>query len=105
MKRSAGFDARRLRDTPRRSWASRLGSLLGLLLVALGVLAMLLGAVALLRPEALTGLTTGREGAMVMLVMGFLLLWGGVTLRRRVLRRLLKPDELSLSPRLMKKRH
>lgn len=104
MKRSDGFDARRLRDSPRRSWASRLGSLLGLLLIAIGALALLSGGVALVRPESLSGLTTGREGAVVLLAMGVILLWGGLALRRRVLRRLNKPDELSLSPRLMKKR-
>jgi len=104
MKRSDGFDARRLRDAPHRSWGSRFGSLLGLLLAAIGVVALLLGAASLLRPESLSGLTTGREGALVLLGTGVLLLWSGIALRRRVLRRLYKPDELSLSPRLMKKR-
>lgn len=104
MKRSDGFDPRRLRDAPRRSWASRLGSLLGLLMVAVGIVALLLGTASLLRPESLSGLSTGREGALVLLGTGLVLLWAGIALRRRVLRRLYKPDELSLSPRLMKKR-
>lgn len=104
MKRSDGFDARRLRDAPRRSWASRLGSLFGLLMVAMGVMAILLGAVSLLRPESLSNLSTGRVGALASLGAGLALLWIGIALRRRVLRRLHKPDELSLSPRLMRRR-
>lgn len=104
MKRTDGFDARRLRDAPHRSWGSRFGSLLGLFMAAIGVVALLLGSASLLRPEALGGLTTGRDGALVLLGTGLVLLWAGVALRRRVLRKLHKPDELSLSPRLMKKR-
>jgi len=37
MKRTDGFDARRLRPRPQRSWGSRIGLALGLLLALLGL--------------------------------------------------------------------
>lgn len=106
MKRTNGFDARRLRPREQRSLSSRLGSLFGLLMTIFGLFLAFVGAASLLSShEALAALAVAREVAVVFLVLGLILIWAGFEVRRRVRRSLLAPSGLSLSPRLMKKRN
>jgi nitrate reductase gamma subunit len=106
MKRTDGFDARRLRPREQRSWGSRLGSFFGLLLIFFGLLLALVGAASLFSShEALAAVAVAREVAVTFLALGLILLWTGLLIRRRVRRRLYAPSDLSLSPRLMKKRN
>jgi len=105
MKRSDGFDARRLRPRQQRSWGARLGSALGLLLILFGILLGGAGAAALFGPqEAITRMALDREAAVTLLVVGLVLWLLGLLIRRRVRRRLREPGGLSLSPRLKNKR-
>lgn len=105
MKRTDGFDARRLRPRQQRSWGARLGSALGLLLIVFGVLMTGSGAVSLFSGnEALANMALDREAAVTLLALGLILLMLGMFIRRRVRRRLNEPGGLSLSPRLKNKR-
>lgn len=106
MKRASGFDARRLRPREQRSLSSRMGALFGLLLTLFGLFLAFVGAASLLNShEALSALAVAREVAVVFLLLGLVLMWAGFEIRRRIRRSLLAPSGLSLSPRLMKKRH
>jgi uncharacterized membrane protein len=106
MKRTNGFDARRLRPRDHRSLSSRLGALFGLLLTFFGMFLAFVGAASLLsNHQALAALAVAREVAVVFLLLGLGLMWAGLEIRRRVRRSLLAPSGLSLSPRLMKKRN
>ncbi|HCJ30939.1 MAG TPA: hypothetical protein DHV63_16990 [Pseudomonas sp.] len=105
MKRTDGFDARRLRPRQQRSWGSRLGAALGLLLIIFGVLLTGSGAASLLGNEgAFASIALDREAAITLLALGLVLLILGMLTRRRVHRRLREPGGLSMSPRLKKKR-
>lgn len=105
MKRTDGFDARRLRPRERRSWGSRFGALLGLLLILLGAILTVFGATSLLTSsEALASMALDREAAVISLTLGLILLMTGLLIRRRVRRRSREPSGLSLSPGLRKKR-
>ncbi|TLX64726.1 hypothetical protein DN820_04690 [Stutzerimonas nosocomialis] len=106
MKSSDGFDARRLRPPrERRGWGLRLVITLGAIFAILGVLLALAGTASLLgHGQALGSLGTGRDGAIVMLVVGVVLLWLGIFICRRCRRRLRRPDGLSMSPHLLRKR-
>jgi len=105
MKRTDGFDARRLRPRERRSWGSRFGAILGLLLILVGVLLTASGAASLFSGnEAFTSMAFDREAAVTLLALGLVLLLIGALIRRRVRRRLHEPSGLSLSPGLRKKR-
>ncbi len=107
MKLSDGFDARRLRPSGPGGLRWRLGAVLAALLTCLGVLLTLAGTAALLgRPTALGPLNDSIGAALTLLLGGLLLLWLGVFFWRRCRRHLRQrySSELSLSPRLLKKR-
>lgn len=105
MKRTDGFDARRLRPREQRSWGARLGGALGLLLSILGALLAGSGAASLFGSNAaLPNMALEHEEAVTLLVLGLVLLAIGLLIRRRVRRRLREPGGLSLSPGLKKKR-
>lgn len=105
MKESDGFDARSLRPREQKHWRLRLGAALGAVLVTSGLLLMVIGALALAGlGEFLEGTSMGRDTGFALLVLGLLLIWIGRIFWRRCRRRLRTPDELSLSPRLLKKR-
>lgn len=101
-----GFDARRLRPRGPATWRWRLVAALAALFAAFGILLAMAGAATLLgRPPALGPLNDSIGAAISLLVVGVLLLWGGVDIWRRSRRRLRRNSgDLSLSPRLLKKR-
>lgn len=105
MKSSDGFDARRLRPREPKGWGLRLGVAIGLLL-ALGGLALAVAGGAALAGKglALGLLQTGREAAILLLVLGVALVFTGLATWRRCRRRMRRPSELSLSPHLLRKR-
>ncbi len=106
MKRTDGFDARRLRPREQRSLGSRIGSIFGLLLVLLGVFLAFIGAASLLGShEALASIAVAAEVAATSLALGLILIWTGLMIRRRIRRRLGAPSDLSLSPRLRNRRN
>lgn len=106
MKRTDGFDARRLRPRPHRSWGSRIGAFFGMLLILLGLLLLLGGATSFMQVhEALTNIAPERSTAITFIATGLVLAWAGVAIRRRIRRRALKPNDLNLSPRLLRKRN
>jgi membrane protein implicated in regulation of membrane protease activity len=105
MKRTDGFDARRLRPRQHRSWGSRLGSALGLLLIVSGVLFTGFGAASLLSGiEPFASIPLDREAAVTLVTLGLVMVLLGTLIRRRVRRRMHEPVGLSLSPRLNKRR-
>lgn len=105
MKRSDGFDARRLRPRNSSNWRLRLGAGLAALFATLGVLMSMAGVATLLgQPAALGPLSESPAAASVFVVIGLLLLVFGVLLWRRCRRRLRRPSDLSMAPHLMKKR-
>lgn len=105
MKLTDNFDARRLRPREPRRWRSRFGMFLALLLILLGTLLTLAGAASLLGINpAPGGIMFDPEMAIVSLLLGLILLWVGLLIRRRIRRRLYGPSGISLSPRLGKKR-
>ena len=104
MKLTDNFDARRLRPREPRRWRSRFGMFLALLLITLGALLTLAGAAALLGINQLDGMTLDSEMAIASLLLGSVLLWVGLFIRRRIRRRLYGPSGISLLPRLGKKR-
>jgi hypothetical protein len=102
-----GFDARRLRPRGPGGWRWRFLGTLAALFAAFGVMLTMAGAATLLgRPPALGPLNDSVGGATVLLLFGLILLWGGVSVWRRCRRRMRRQygNELSLSPRLLKKR-
>ena len=102
-----GFDARRLRPRSPGSWRWRALGALAALLAAFGVLLGMAGAATLLgRPSALGPLNDSVGAAVVLLLCGLFLLWAGVNAWRRCRRRMRRQygNDLSLSPRLLKKR-
>lgn len=104
MKRSNGFDARRLRPRQQRSWGSRLGLTLGLLLVVLGIFLAGFGAVSLSGLDIVVSFALDREAAITVLILGLTLLLLGLYMRACIRRRLRQPSGLSMSPRLKKRR-
>lgn len=105
MKRTDGFDARRLRPRQQRSWGSRLAAALGLLLMLGGVLLAASGAGSLLSDHAfIASLALDREASITLLVTGLVLLTLGLLIRRSVRRRSHAPGGLSMSRRLSKRR-
>ena len=105
MKRTDGFDARRLRPRQHRSWGSRLGAALGLLLIVAGALFIGTGVASLFSDiDALTSMPLDKEAAVTLLTLGLILLLLGIFMRRRVRRRMHTPSGLSFSPRLKKRR-
>ena len=75
MKRTDGFDARRLRPRQPRSWGSRLASAFALLLFLAGILLAGSGAAALFsHHEWVVDVALDREAAITLLVMGLNLL-------------------------------
>ncbi|MGM3389970.1 FeoB-associated Cys-rich membrane protein [Stutzerimonas stutzeri] len=106
MKRTDGFDARRLRPRPQRSWASRVGAFFGMMLILLGIFLLIAGGTSFFNVhESLTKLAPERNTAITFIVTGLVLLWVGWALRRKIRRRALKPNDLNLSPRLLRKRN
>ncbi|WP_068827734.1 hypothetical protein [Pseudomonas sp. BMS12] len=102
-----GFNARRLRPRGPSCWHWRLLAAIAALFAAGGVLLSMAGAATLLgRPPALGPLNDSVGAAIVLLLFGLFLLWGGINVWRRCRRRLRRGhgDGLSLSPRLLKKR-
>ncbi|MGG2396153.1 hypothetical protein ACJRW5_04290 [Pseudomonas sp. SH1-B] len=105
MKLSDDFDARRLRPRQSGSWRLRLGAGLGALLAAFGVLLAMAGVASLAGRAPVLGTLNDSVGeAIVLLLLGLLLLWAGISFWRRCRRRLRRSGDLSLSPSLMKKR-
>lgn len=106
MKLSDGFDARRLRPRGPAIWRWRLAGALAALFAAFGVLLAMAGGATLLgHPPALGPLNDSSGAAISLLLSGLFLLWAGVNLWRRSRRRLRRnSSDLSLSPRLLKKR-
>ncbi|MCW3148262.1 hypothetical protein N8H22_06540 [Stutzerimonas stutzeri] len=104
MKRSDGFNARRLRSQEYRSWPLRLGSVIGAVLFVGGMLLFIAGLVSLFgRGEAL-GALAAEDAATAALVLGLLLLGSGAIVWRWCRRRVRQSSDLSLSPKLMKRR-
>ncbi|WP_373388185.1 hypothetical protein [Pseudomonas alcaligenes] len=102
-----GFDARRLRPRGPGCWRWRFLGALAALFAAFGVLLGMAGAATLLgRPPALGPLNDSLGAAIVLLLCGLFLLWGGINVWRLCRRRMRRQygNELSLSPRLLKKR-
>lgn len=105
MKRTDGFDARRLRLHERRSLGSRVGSTFGLLMIILGALSLGTGSAAFIDSiRAVVDLSLEREAAIALITVGIILLSLGILVRNRVRRRLREPSGLSMSPRLRKRR-
>lgn len=105
MKLTDNFDARRLRPREPRRWRLRFGLLLALSLIIIGVVLALAGGASLWDFEQLpASLALDHETAIVSLLLGLLLFWAGLLLRRRIRRRLYGPSGISLSPRLGRKR-
>ncbi|MDH1262896.1 hypothetical protein [Pseudomonas sp. GD03944] len=105
MKITDGFDARRLRPRGPGNWRLRLAAVMAALFAAFGILLSMAGTATLLgRPPALGPLNDSTGAAVVLLVLGLVLLWGGIAVWRMCRRRLRRPSDLSLSPHLMKKR-
>lgn len=105
MKLTDNFDARRLRPREPRRWRSRFGMFLALLLIVLGFLLTLTGGASLSGFEQLpASMALDHETATVSLLLGLVLLWAGLLLRRGIRRRLYGPTGISLSPRLGRKR-
>ncbi|WP_417787431.1 hypothetical protein [Stutzerimonas xanthomarina] len=105
MKRTDGFDARRLRPRQHRSWGSRLGAALGLLLIISGVIITATGVASLFSGiELFASMSLNKEAAVTLLTLGLVLLLLGAFIRHRARRRMQGPSGLSLSPRLKKRR-
>ncbi|WP_417662309.1 hypothetical protein [Pseudomonas sp.] len=105
MKQSDGFNARRLRPREPGNWRMRFALALAALFAAAGVLLAMAGAATLLgRPQALDSLNGSPAGSAVLIVIGLLLLWLGISLWRTCRRRLRGSGDLSMSRHLMKKR-
>jgi uncharacterized membrane protein YidH (DUF202 family) len=105
MKRTDGFDARRLRPRQHRSLASRLGAALGLLLIIAGLLMLGAGAASFLDDiQAFASMSLEREAALTLITLGAGLFLLGLLVRSRVRRHLHEPSGLSMSPRLKKRR-
>ncbi|MBC9250810.1 hypothetical protein A9179_11030 [Pseudomonas alcaligenes] len=106
MKLSDGFDARRLRPRGPATWRWRFVAALAALLATLGVLLTLAGSASLIgHSPALGPLNDSVGTALSLLLSGLFLLWAGVALWRGSRRRLRRSNgDLSLSPRLLKKR-
>ncbi len=104
MKRTDGFDARRLRPRQHRSLGARIGAAFGLLLVIAGVLMLGTGALSFLDVQALVSVSLEREAAITLISLGAGLFLLGVFIRSRVHRRRHEPSGLSMSPRLKKRR-
>ncbi|HKS15259.1 MAG TPA: hypothetical protein VJS90_19695 [Pseudomonas sp.] len=104
MKRSDGFDAKRLRQREPGNWGARLAAALSALLATLGILLAMAGFAGLLgNYAALAELNANRPLALILLGAGLLLLYLGVRFWRRSRIRLRRGRELNLSPHLMKK--
>lgn len=104
MKRTDGFDARRLRPRQQRSWGVRIGLALGLLLVLFGVVLAGFGAASLSGLDVFTSFALDHDAALTVLALGFVLLLLGAYMRARVRRRMREPSGLDMSPRLKKRR-
>lgn len=105
MKRTDGFDARRLRPRQHRSLGSRLGAAFGTLLIMTGFLLLGAGAASFLDDiQAFANVPLEREAAITLMTLGAILLVLGAIVRKRVHRRLREPSGLSMSPRLNKRR-
>lgn len=105
MKLSDSFDPRSLRPRRPGRWRWRFVAAVAALVAACGVLAALAGGAALLRRQPAAGvLHIDPAAGAVLLALGLVGLWLGVTLWRLARRRARRGEGLSLSPRLLKKR-
>ena len=103
MKTSGGFNARRLRNKGQGNWRKRIGTLIAVLLVALGILLTVAGVSSLIgHPQMLGELNASPGGAAFVAISGLLVFYLGVWLWRR-LRRQRGASGLSISAHLMKK--
>jgi len=104
MKKSDGFDARRLRPKGPSNWLMRFGAAFAALLAIFGALLVMAGIASLIgHPSALGELNASPGGASLVVVIGLFLLYAGVSMWRRCRRRLRQPSALNLAPHLMKK--
>lgn len=104
MKRSEGFDPKRLRQREHGHWGARLAAAFSTLLAAFGILLAMAGFAGLLgNYAAFAELNDNRPLAIILLGLGLLLLYIGVRFWRRSRIRLRRGRELNLSPHLMKK--
>lgn len=104
MKKSGGFDARRLRPKGPSNWRMRFGAAFAALLATFGVLLVMAGIASLIgHPPALGELNASPAGASLVVVVGLFLLYIGVWMWRRCRRRMRQPSALNMAPHLMKK--
>lgn len=105
MKLSDDFDARRLRPRQPKNWRLRIGAALGALLASLGILLAMAGIASLAgRAPVLGTINDSAAEAAVVLLVGLLMLWAGISFWRRCRRRIRGPIGLSLPAHLLKKR-
>ncbi|WWF44322.1 hypothetical protein VRB14_16390 [Pseudomonas trivialis] len=104
MKISDGFDARRLRPKGPSNWRLRLVACFAALLTMCGLLLAGAGGAGLFgHSPALGELNASPGGSAILLVIGLLVLWFGVWLRRRSRRRMRQTSSLNIASHLMKK--
>lgn len=103
--KSDSFNPRSLRPKRPGRWRWRFAAALAAVIATFGILAAMAGVAALLRRQPAVGVMHIEPGAgAVLLVIGLFALWLGVMFWRGARRRARRSDDLSLSPRLMKKR-
>lgn len=106
MKRSDGFDARRLRPRNACSWSTRMAQACAALLALCGMALSATGMAALLGYQSILGpLNDSAVAAGLFAIIGLALLTTGVMLWRSCRRRSRPANDLNLAPHLLKKRH
>ncbi len=103
MKLSDDFDARRLRPRSPRRWPLCLAACLALMCLLAGLASLFTAAISLWHNPLALAEPTGA--AAVLAPAGLALLGLGILGWRQCRRRLRRPDELSMAPHLLKRRH
>jgi membrane protein implicated in regulation of membrane protease activity len=105
MKRSDGFDARRLRSRGVCTWSTRMALTCAALLVLCGATLSAAGVAALLGTHAMLGpLNDSPVAAGLFAIIGLALLSVGVMVWRSYRRRSRPGNDLNMAPHLLKKR-